>query len=562
MSFRFRLALSVAVLAFGVGLVVLFGASSQWERAHRREKEAHLRSAARQLVAQLPELLRVPPETRHRRAGELGALMGLRVTLVAADGTVVADSRVPYAHLPLLENHGQRPEVRRALELGEGSAHRRSATTGVFTWYLALRTEEQGQAWVVRVAEEEGAPSFPWLWLLPLAAASAGVGWLAQRLLASWQREIYQHLAPWCELPASAETPAVAYEADRRFRKLKEEATRELEACRQALSRVVEGVVLLDREQVVRFANPAALELLGKLPEGEPLWEHCQNPQLLALVGEGLAGAESRHGEVTHQGRTLAVTLTSLQHPVLALGLLVRDISPQARFEAARRAFVADLAHELRTPVTVLGGVLEELKDRGVAPELADMLGRQVKRLSRFAADLEELVRIETGRLQLELAPVELLALAREVAADFAPHAQARGVSLAVGGEPVTITTDRLRLAQVVSNLVDNAIRYNRPGGSATVRVAPHQEGAQLVVEDTGLGIPESEIPLVFQRFYRVRRGEAEATGSGLGLAIVKHLVARLGGRVHLASKLGEGTRVTVELPAKASSELPAPSRP
>ncbi|MFN3412457.1 MAG: ATP-binding protein, partial [Thermoanaerobaculum sp.] len=497
-----------------------------------------------------------------RRVEELGALMGLRVTLVAADGTVAADSQVPYPHLALLENHGQRPEVRQALELGEGSAHRLSATTGAFTWYLAVRAEDEGQAWVIRVAEEKSRLSFPWLWLWTLALGAAGVGWWAHHLLAYWQRDIYQHLAVWCELPANAEPPAMAYEADRRFRKLKEELTRELEACRQALSRVAEGVVLLDREQVVRFANPSALELLGKLPEGEPLWEHCQNPQLLALVGEGLLGAEHRHAEVAHQGRTLAVTLTALQHPVLALGLLVRDISPQARFEAARRAFVADLAHELRTPVTVLGGVLEELKDRKVAPELADMLGRQVQRLSRFASDLEELVRIETGRLQLERAPVELEALAREVVADFAPRAQAQGVSVAVEGKPVTIISDRLRLAQVVSNLVDNAIRYNRRGGSVTVRVSPHQDGARLVVEDTGLGIPESEIPLVFQRFYRVRRGEAETTGSGLGLAIVKHLVARLGGRVNLASTLGEGTQVTVELPAEAPSEPPAPSKP
>lgn len=560
MSFRWRLGLTAGLLALGVGFVVLFGAFSQWEKASRKEEVGKLRGAAQKLAMQLPELLRLPAEPRNRQVEQLGALMGVRVTLVAADGTVVADSRVPYQHLPLLENHRQRPEVHGALHAGEAIAHRRSSTTGALTWYLAWRAEDQGQVWVVRFAKEGKPSRFPWLWLVVLAFGSAGVGWTAQRLFASWQHQVYQHLASWCELPASAETPAVAYEADRRFRSLREETSRELEACRQALSRVAEGVVLLDREQVVRFANPAAFELLGKLPEGGPLWEHCPNPQLLALVGEGLSGAESRHAEITHNGRTLALTLASLQHPVLALAILVRDISPQARFEAARRAFVADLAHELRTPITVLGGVLEELKEQEVAPQLSEMLGRQVQRLSRFAADLEELVRIETGRLQLVPSPVDLLALAQEVAADFAARAQSREVSLRVEGQPVTVVTDRTRLAQVISNLVENAILYNRPQGSVTVRVTPRPEGAQVVVEDSGLGIPESEIPLVFQRFYRVRRGEAEGTGSGLGLAIVKHLVARLGGRVHLASKLGEGTRVTVELPWEPPSEPPAPS--
>lgn len=559
MSFRARLGLTVGLLAFAVGLLVLFGAFSQWKQNRLKEEQNQLRTVARKLAAQLPELLLSPPEPRHRLVEQLGALVGVRVTLVAADGTVVADSHVPYAHLATLENHGQRPEVRGALQAGEGTAQRRSLTTGMFTRYLALRAENQGQTWVVRVAKEGTPVGFPWLWLLVLGLGSAGVGWAGQRLLAFWQHQVYQHLAPWCDLPESAETPAVAYEADRRFRSFKEETSRELEACRQALSCVPDGVVLLDREQVVQFANHAALELLGKLPEGGPLWEHCPNPQLLALVGEGLLGSEDRHGEITHDGRTLALTLTPLHHPVLALAILVRDISAQVRFEVARRAFVADLAHELRTPVTVLGGVLEELKDHGVAPELTAMLGRQVQRLSRFAADLEELVRIETGRLQLSLSPVEVLALAQEVAADFASRADALGVSLHVEGQAVTVVTDRTRLAQVISNLVDNAIRYNRPQGSVTVRVTPHEEGVQVVVEDTGLGIPESEIPLVFQRFYRVRRGEAETTGSGLGLAIVKHLVARLGGRVHLASRLGEGTRVTVELPVQIPSELAAP---
>lgn len=559
MSFRLRVALVAGILAFASGLAVLLLAWLTWQRAWEKNTEAQLRRVVRQMAVQIPQLLVLPPESRNQRVAQLGVLTGSRLTLIAADGTVLADSRIPFNHLALLENHSQRPEVLGALAKGEAWAHRRSATTGLLTRYLALRVDHDGQPLVVRVAQDQRPPEFPHRALLLLLLGGAAVGWAAQRLVAGWKRQVYQHLAPWCDLPADAETPAVAYEADRRFRRLREEAARELSACRQALACLTEGVVLLDRDQTVRFANPAAQTLLGKLAEGSPLWEYCTNPEVLALMDGGGEGSGSRHGEVTHNGRTLALTVVPLDHPVLAFALLVRDTSPQARFEAARRAFVADLAHELRTPVTVLGGILEELRERGNVPQLAEMLSRQVQRLSRFAADLEELVRIETGRLRLELAPVQLLELAREVAADFASQAEAQGVTVAVEGEPVTVVSDRMRLGQVLANLVDNAIRYNRPGGSVTVRVVGRGEGAELLVEDTGLGIPESEIPFVFQRLYRVRRGEGEASGSGLGLAIVKHLVARLGGTVQLASVLGQGTRVWIELPAAApKNEEPA----
>ncbi|MCS7183021.1 MAG: PAS domain-containing sensor histidine kinase [Thermoanaerobaculum sp.] len=564
MRSRLRLAVVVAALTFLLAGSLVVGLWQFGQRRREKAEERQLRTAAAQLVAQLPRLLPLTPELRNRHMEQLGVFLGARVTLVAADGTVLADSHVPFTLLPSVAQYRQKPEFLRAMEVGEAFSRRRSLATGVVSRSLAVRGEVKGEPLVVHLVQEVKRSPFPWWGFLGLLLGAAGVGWVAQFLVAREQAQVHGILAPWCELPREAETSALAYEADRSFRRIQDELRRELEACRQALARVAEGVVLLDRDRAVHFANHAAERLLGPLPLGCYFWERCANPQITALLSEDVAPGASRHGEVELHGRTLAVTLEGLAHPLLTHALLVRDISPEVRFEAARRALVADLAHELRTPITVLQGIADELRDRGWVGEPEAMLRRQVDRLSRFARDLEELVQIETGRLVLELVSVDLLSLAQEVVADLAALAQERQVLVTVEGEAVGVVSDRWRLAQVLSNLVDNAIRYNRPKGTVTVRVRRRDGGAELLVEDTGLGIPEADLPLVFQRFYRVRRGEGEGAGSGLGLAIVKHLVARLGGHLHLTSKVGEGTKVWVELPAEppTSAAPRVPSTP
>jgi signal transduction histidine kinase len=197
----------------------------------------------------------------------------------------------------------------------------------------------------------------------------------------------------------------------------------------------------------------------------------------------------------------------------------------------------------------VLSGLAEELGDAGLHAETAATLARQVKRLRVFAEELEELARIESGQLRLHPEPTDVGAVARHVAEELGATATGAGVTLAVEGEAVRLSTDQVRLAQVLTNLVDNGIRYNRRGGHVTVRAAAVADGVRIDVEDDGIGIPAAEIPLVFQRFYRVHRRPADG-GSGLGLAIVKHLVRALGGTVSLASREGRGTTVTVLFPA------------
>jgi two-component system phosphate regulon sensor histidine kinase PhoR len=385
---------------------------------------------------------------------------------------------------------------------------------------------------------------------------AALVALVAGRLAESWARHYHEaaarHLTQWTELPPSAELEAISEEADRHFRATREELTRELEATRAALEQMVEGVVLLDREGIVRFANAAAVQLLGAgLSAGHALVEAVRVPEVLAAVQEALSRGRTHHtGVAVPGGMELAVRVCALEHPILAVAVVLRDVREERQLERARRALVANLAHELRTPLTVLSGLAEEMGELGGDAELAATLTRQVAKLQAFAEELEELARIESGQLPLHPEEVDAAAVARQVLADLRASADSAGVTLTAGGGPAALRTDPVRLAQVLANLVDNGIRYNRRGGSVSVRTAPAEGGIRIEVEDDGIGIPAEEIGLVFQRFYRVRRRAETEGGSGLGLAIVKHLVHALGGTVNLTSRAGEGTLVTLMFPA------------
>lgn len=552
-SLGLAVALTTLVLALA-GLVAL-------EAAHRREAravlEGRLRAALEVLSPYAGALFAQPTERADAEIRRWAAASGLRVTLIGADGLVHADSWTLPVLLSRLENHLERPEVVSARTHEVGINHRRSATTDYPTTYVArVVGPAERPGGFLRLAREDEPHPWPWGGILVALLVAAASGVVAQRWASRMHAAAAQHLAHWSELPPGAELEALAEEADRCFRVAREALTRELDATHAALEQVSEGVVLLDRAGVVRHANSPAAELLGGgLTVGRALVEAVRVPEVLAAVQEVLTRGGAHHTSVSAPGGIeLAVRVCAVPHPLLAVAVVLSDVRDERRLERARRALVADLAHELRTPLTVLSGLAEELASTGGAEELASTMARQVQRLRVFAEELEELARIESGQVSLHLEEADAAVVARQVAADLRAVAERRGVALAVVGEPSPLRTDPVRLAQVLNNLVDNGIRYNRNGGRVTVRSVPTEGGVRVEVEDDGIGIHASEIPLVFQRFYRVRRQAEEQGGSGLGLAIVKHLVRALGGTVNLASREGRGTVVTLVFPREAGS--------
>src|SRR3990170_3464985 len=239
--------------------------------------------------------------------------------------------------------------------------------------------------------------------------------------------------------------------------------------------------------------------------------------------------------------------------------MVLHDITELRRLEQVRTEFVANVSHELRTPLTAIHGYLETLlggalEERDNARRFLEIVFRQTERLGRLLDDLTDLSNIELGRIALRLEPVRLPGGGGSVLAIIAPKAEAGRVALASELAPGLgpVSADRDRLAQVLINLVDNAVKYTPEGGRVTVSARPAADGrVEVVVADTGVGIPPADLPRITERFYRVDKARSrELGGTGLGLAIVKHLVLAHAGELAIESTPGRGTTVRVALPA------------
>lgn len=551
-----RFAVAAGVITFVLVLAGVSLVAIESRHAAARRLEADLTRALELLAPNGERLFSAPVEQADAEIRRWAAASGLRVTLIDAEGRVVADSWTLPGLLGRLENHLQRPEIVAASGGRIGVAKRRSATTDHPLVYAAIEVgPPERSPGFLRLAGAEPHPGLPWIGLAAALMSAVAAAWLAHAWESRRHAAVARHLQAWTELPPTAELEAMAEETDRRVRELREDLVRELEATQTALGEMAEGVVMLDGQGVVHFFNPAAAAHLGgDLTVGRPLIEAVRAPELTSAIGEVLRTGEPRHTSVwLPGGGELLARARPLPHPVLAVAVVLRDTREQRQLERARRALVADLAHELRTPLTVLSGLAEELRETGAEGDLVATLERQVVRLRTFAEELEELAALESGQVRLHPEDIDVTAVVGEALHDLEVEAAAAGVSLSVSGE-ASLHTDPVRLGQVVTNLVENGIRYNRRGGTVRVRIETAADAVRLHVEDDGIGIPAADIPLVFQRFFQVRRNTTAQSGSGLGLAIVKHLMRALGGAVQLTSREGAGTTVTLSFPRTAGT--------
>lgn len=322
------------------------------------------------------------------------------------------------------------------------------------------------------------------------------------------------------------------------------------------LSSMQDGILLIDTRGTTAFANDALVRHLGVRPEGAAQLF----PTSLRGAVELAAEAGTRGDQLVEVGeppRFLRVTTAPAGGDGSVL-VVVRDVTEARRIDAIRRDFVANASHELKTPAASIRAAAETLRhaatdDPAAVARFAGQIEREAVRLSRIVADLLDLSRLESGSELSER--VALDALVREEVPRFQDAAHEAAVTLEVRTRDVTWVAGSARdLSLMIRNLVDNAVRYTRPGGAVTVEVVSDGADAALTVSDTGVGIPEKDLPRVFERFYRVDRARSRETGgTGLGLAIVKHVAENHGGSVGVRSELAQGTTVEVRLPRAAA---------
>jgi two-component system, OmpR family, phosphate regulon sensor histidine kinase PhoR len=565
-SFAQRLVVGTVVILILAVLILLSGA----ERTLRRDLEGDIARSLEREALLIREALPADSAGWDEAVHRLSAQNGHRITLVDRSGRVRADSDFPPDALAAIENHAGRPEIRAALGGAPGVAARRSETVGRLLLYVAV----PGGPGAVRVAADlaqvdavirsaQGAVAGAALLALFVGAVLAAVAGrsIARPLtgIAAAARAIAAGSPPRFPRSGIPDIDALVQALRAMHRQLGDrfdELRREQAESAALVQSMVEGVIAADGRGHIVTANPAARRLLGYGPT-EPLPDLAELFRVKAareVVDVVLQGQAVQDRRLDMDDRVFLVNARPL--PTGGAVLVLHDLTEVRRLEAVRRDFVANVSHELKTPLTSISGYAETLLADNTDAEtthrfLATILSN-ARRMQRLVDDLLDLSRIEAGRWHPTLSEVDIAAVARESWAALAGKADAHQVELVVDVAPnaAMVEADLDAVRQVLTNLFDNSLRYTPDGGQVTCLSRRADGGVAVSIRDNGAGITREHLPRIFERFYRADQSRSRGEGgTGLGLAIVKHLVEAHGGRVSAESERGSGTTVTCVFP-------------
>jgi two-component system phosphate regulon sensor histidine kinase PhoR len=514
------------------------------------------------------------PEALDESLRRVARLLACRVTVVEPDGRVSHDTELLPADVPAMENHGSRPEILEARRSGSGEARRFSTTEGEERLYFA-RLLPSGIVLRLSVAAAQVRElQAPYLWSARAAVVGACLAlFLIGRSLSRRFSEPIARLTSAAsaiaagdvgrQLPDSGgEEVQLLGAALTRMRESLERSADQAKGERLLAATVFEqlpdGLVVVDEKLHVLESNGRFARLIGvPAPAGRALYDLLRHRSLYEIFETTLKTRETTERTVRLADDIVwHVTVVALPEGsrAAAVGVL-RDVTRIERTEGMRRTFVADVSHELRTPIASIAAAAETLAEGGAdeseSKRLIEMIRRQSDRMRELIDDLMDLAQIESGAVELRKEEISLSDLLREVARDLAGAAANRSIRIVVDANgDVPLEADRRRLSQVVRNLLDNAIKFSREGGSVRLYAGRDAGEAYVAVVDEGPGIPRAEQEKIFQRFYQVDRSRSKSRpGTGLGLAIVKHLVQLHGGRIEVESEVGRGSTFRVRLP-------------
>jgi signal transduction histidine kinase len=503
-------------------------------------------------------------------ARRTGDALGYRVTLIDSAGVVLGDTEFGPEARRRLENHSNRPEVIGARDSGIGVARRHSASAGDDELYVAQRhplgyvrvslttrslDEIVGGAQrdvlvsgvvallgvLVLVALFARSVSQPVVELRDVARAIAA-GDLSRRPALTAPGEVGDLATALHRMAEQLATRLDAMEADDLL-------------MTAVLESLEEGVLAIDERGMVIRINQRARSLLGAhtpLPFGREVLP--REPTLRAAIEQALEGTTTLPAEMALHDRIMTVA----SRPLVTGGGVVTllDLTVLRRLETIRRDFVANVSHELKTPLTAVSGFAETLLDENIPADhrrrFIATIRDNATRMQRIVDDLLDLSRIESGGWRPALMNVDVGGTVSDVFTAVQPAASAKQLALVskVAPDATHVSADPTAFRQVVANLIENAVRYTSAGG-VTLRTRAAEGGVWVDVQDTGIGIAAEHLPRIFERFYRVDAGRSrEQGGTGLGLAIVRHLVDAHGGRIDATSVVGRGTTISVYFPS------------
>lgn len=500
-------------------------------------------------------------------ADALGAASGSRVTLIDRSGRVAGDSEVNGDRLPEVENHSDRPEVAEALSGSTGSAIRSSETVSLRLLYVAVPDARGTVRVSVPLARVDSLVTRSRQWVLAGGLLTLFlVALLGRRLASFWLRPV-THLQDTLAAIGRGETgrrvgfegggalASVGQSIDEAAARLEErmaDQAREAKDLTSLFDGLEDGVAQVDRDGLIIRANRAFEGWIGRSGlAGERIGSLLRHPGNLAAVQQAIEGTPGAN-ESTSGRHTILLTARPDDRGAL---VVLRDLTRTRVLEGMRRDFVANVSHELKTPLTNVLGFAEAIVEDDEVPSgprgFADRIVANSRRMQVLVDDLLDLSRIESGAWTPEPVEVDLIAFTREVWVAFDRRPEEAGVELSIDvPADLGLRADADALRQILRNLLDNALRY-APSGTAVAVTASREDGhVRIVVADEGAGIPTAHLERVFERFYRIDAARSrEAGGTGLGLSIVKHLVVAHGGEIGIESEVGKGTRVWLVLP-------------
>ena len=476
-----------------------------------------------------------------------------RITIISADGTVLLDNK---ANAATLENHGDRVEFQQARQTGRGEAARFSATLGAETYYYAIRLSDGN---VLRISNTMSNMAGVSTSVMPAIAVVTALVMLLANILA--RRLTKNIINPLANIDFDGDNTNIYDELLPYVKKIDQQKTEIAKQIGMLQNRadmieiitgnMNEGLILIDKNGMLLAINKSASDIFREkdMPAGKSIFHLGRDLEFQKNVKDCLAGVNAEMA-LSRYGKIYSVYFSPFRDREVTGGvILFHDISEKHEAEKQRKEFSANVSHELKTPLTTIFATAEIINS-GMAGEedvraFAGKITVQAKRLINIIEDIIKLSEFDEGTIIAEYSEFDLYELSFSVAEALQQKADEKQVTVEITGARFDVKANKQMIDELLFNLIDNAIKYNKDSGLVNINLSKEDSGFRISVADTGIGIPEEHQSRVFERFYRVDKSRSKKTGgTGLGLSIVKHISEHHGGRVTLTSDTVKGTTI------------------